>query len=513
MQENATVEARAKEIIQDLAWNLRISFDRTFDDDVEFFTIGVSDIGGTDFIKGSSDVVQGWDKYNYTDYSDRVYELQWEREEDLVSSVSTAMADIILENTDGFFDEGSGSPVDGYVLPSRPVRMFAGFGNETIPVFVGLNEKSPQIDKDSKLISMHCVDFLSTLLATTPDQSLIMQDVRTDEILVQLFEDAGLLSTQYVFDVGFNTINFFYPPAGATLFQIVNDLVTAEGGSLSMDETGTLRFKNRQNFQVDPVWSFSTDFDIVTAKTRAEDDVINVVRIEGGRRAILDSAPLYTGSEATLIQPGASVDIWASFNDPVAAITTPTYLGSTSGFSVNTASDGSGSDNATDVTLSSATLFATSYKMTFTNAGPVDLYLRDLVVHGQAAPIVEPINVEERDETSIARFGEKPILLQNPYFQNATDATSKAQILLNDFKDYGTAQEIEVVGTPQLQLGDLIEIDLYGEVDTFRITKIVQKLSGNPARYMQILRVKKFTPQTYFTIEQSIIEGDDVIAP
>lgn len=513
MQENPYIEGKAQEIIQDLAWNMTISFDRQYDDTIEFFTVGVSEIGGGDFIRGDSDIVQEWDRYQYIDHSDRIYTMEWQREEDLVSSVSTAMADIVMENTDGYFNDGSGSPADGYMLPARPIRLSAGFGNQTIPVFVGFNDKSPQVQEKEKLVSFHCVDFLATLLNSTPDQSLIMQNVRTDEILAQLFEDAGLLSDQYVFDVGFNTIGFFYAPAGETLGKIVNDLVTAEAGSLSMDEAGMLRFKNRQNFSEDIAWSFSTDDSILAATTRAEDDVINIVKIESARRAIQANAEIYTSSESTLVQIGQSVEVWATFSDPVANFDTPTYLGGTSSYSVNTAEDGSGLANSTDITLTDFDELATAVKMTFTNTGTTDLYVRDITIWGEIATIVEIISVEVRDQDSIDKYGEKIMSISNPYFQNLGDANSKATILLNDFKEYGTAQEIEVVGTPQLQLGDPIEVDIYGEVDTYRITKIIQKLSGNPARYLQILRLKKYVPYSYFTIEQSIIEGSDVIAP
>lgn len=512
MQDNAFIEAKAQELIQDLSWNLTISFDRAFDDDIDFFTVGVSTWGGGDFLRGNSDIVQEWDKYEYIDHSDRVVTMDWQREEDPLSSVALAMADIVLENTDGYFDTGSGSPADGYMLPGRPMRLFAGFANVTIPVFVGFNDKAPKSNKDDKTVSFHLIDFLASILETTPDQSLILENKRTDEILEELLTYAGLTEGQFVLDIGFNTIGFFYCPPGQTLGTIINELMVAEGGSFFMDEGGVIRFKNRQNFESTPVWEFTDQWDVINSVDRDDDDVINVVRIESTRLAVQPSASLYTNDEGILIQAGNSYELWASFSDPVSSVTPPTYLGVTSSYSANTAQDGSGSASSS-ITLTSDDLFAKAYRMTFTNSGLVDLYLREVDIWGTAATGAEPIIIEERDQDSIDAYGEKRLDIVNPYFQNSTDAQSKALILLNDFASFGIVKEIEVVGTPQLQLGDPVEVTIEGEANTYRVVKIIQKLTGNPARYMQVLRLKKYEPVTYFTIEVSELDGTDVLSP
>lgn len=512
MQDNAFIEGKAQELIQDLSWNLKISFDRAFDEDIDFFTVGVSTWGGGDFLIGDSEIVQEWDKYEYIDHSDRVVTIDWQREQDPFSSVSSAMADIVMENTDGYFDTGSGSPADGYMLPGRPMRLFAGFANVTIPVFVGFNDKAPKVDKDAKTVSFHLIDFLESILDTTPDPALVLQNKRTDEILEELLTYAGLTTGQFVLDPGFNTIGFFYCPSGQTLGQIINDLMVAEGGSFYMDEAGVIRFKNRQNFENMPVWSFSDEWDIINFVDRDDDDIINIITIDSQRRLVQAETSVFQSSEAILIQAGNSYELWASFSDPVSSITPPTQGGLTSSFTVNTAADGSGASSP-NITLTSDDLFAERYKMVFTNTGLTDLYLRELDVWGTPAIQIEPISIEERDEASITAYGEKLHSIQNPYFQNVTDAQSKALIFLNDFSTFGQVGEIEVVGTPQLQLGDPVEVTIEEETSTYRVTKITQKLSGNPARYMQILRLKQYEPTSYFTIEVSELDGTDVLSP
>lgn len=89
--------------VRPLSWQCLMSFRKDFDSNIDFFTIGVSTIGSTDIIKGVGDVIQEWDKYDYEDFSDRLISMEWVRDQDSVSSVSLAMADIVLDNHDGLF--------------------------------------------------------------------------------------------------------------------------------------------------------------------------------------------------------------------------------------------------------------------------------------------------------------------------------------------------------------------------------------------------------------------------
>src|SRR3989304_6220941 len=112
---------RSRQDMRPLAWGCRISFDKQFDDDIDFFTIQTSVIGGGDFIPASSsDVVQEWDKYQYTDYSDRVMDISLTRQREPLGSITLSMADIVLRNDDDHFTPGKGSEIDDFILPGRP---------------------------------------------------------------------------------------------------------------------------------------------------------------------------------------------------------------------------------------------------------------------------------------------------------------------------------------------------------------------------------------------------------
>lgn len=507
---------KAKGALRKLDWRLFMAFDKQFDDDIDFFTIEESLIEAGDFIKpDGSDVVQEWDKYQYQDFSNRVLSMEWSREVEPRSSLSLAIADITLNNYDDYFTPRSGSAIADDILPYRPLRMFAGFGNEAIPVFVGLTEKMPVVDEKNKTVSFHCIDFLYSLLNRPLDETVILTDVRTDEALAAVFEAAGLLSTQYEFEEGFNIIRFFYVEKGTKLVDVVRKLLEAEQGRLYMDEVGIIRFKNRQSYASDSVYRFDAYTNIVDAKKRTEDDIINVVIIKSKVREVQALQKYWELQSAVLVPAGGSVDIWADFEDPVTDCDDPEYITSatTSLFTVNTRDDGTGISSSANVTLSSSSLFAKSFKMTFANSGAEDLYITTLELFATPAKVVKEIYVREQDDVSVAKYDERVLEIENDFFQDEDEAVSKAKILLDDYAEYGDIQELDVKGSPALQLDDPVIVDLFNRIDDFRLSKITCKIMNKPARFYQSLRVKKFTRRTYFTIEVSLIEGEDVIAP
>lgn len=506
---------KTKGAMRKLKWRTLMSFDKAFNDDIDFFTIGESTIEGGDFIKGEGDVVQEWDKYVYDDFTNRVLSIEWSREVEPISSLSLAIADITFNNYDDYFTPGSGSEISNNILPYRPIRLYAGFGNEAVPVFVGLTEKMPVIDEKNKTASFHCIDFLYSLLNRPLDETVILTNVRTDEALAAVFEAAGLLSTQYEFEEGFNIIRFFYVEKGTKLIDVVRKLLEAEMGRLFMDEIGIIRFKNRQSYISDSVFRFDSYQNINDAKKRTEDDIVNVVVIKSKVREVQALQKYWELQSAVVVPAGSSVDIWADFEDPVTDCDDPEYITSatTSLFTVNTRDDGSGVNNSTDVTLDSSSLFAKSFKMTFTNAGTEDLYITTLELFATPAKVVKEIYVREQDDTSVAKYDERVLEINNDFFQDEDEAISKAKILLDDFAEYGDIQELDVKGSPALQLDDPVIVDLFNRIDDYRLSKITCKITNKPARFFQSLRVKKFTRRTYFTIQVSLIEGEDVIAP
>lgn len=198
--------------VRPLDYAVFISFEKNYSASVDFFGIGVSSIGGTDILRGTNSVLQEWDKYVYSDYSDRVLEIEYDRgTEPPTNALTLGTLDIVLDNSDDIFTVGNtNSSLNGYLLPRRPMRVHIGFRGELIPLFVGLTKDRPIIDERSKTARFHCVDFLESIMNISLDEELMFVDNRTDEVISEILQTAGLSTSQFSLDTGGVIIPFVY---------------------------------------------------------------------------------------------------------------------------------------------------------------------------------------------------------------------------------------------------------------------------------------------------------------
>lgn len=512
-----TTSARFTELskgnIRPLSWQVSISFDKAFNSSINFFTIGVSTIGSGDFIPGTGSVVQEWDKYLYTDYSSRVLQIEWTRQTDLFASINLAMADVTFDNHDDFFTPSGDSIIAPYILPYRPIRIWAGFGGEVIPVFVGITESMPTIDEKTKTATFHCVDFLYSLMGHALKETSLYQSQTTDVVLRSLFIDAGLTSSQLNLDVGLETIGFGAFNKDSKLADALNDLMIAEQGRLFMDEQGIITFKNRTDYNNNVVMTFDAYNNINDSTTKTADDIINVVEVTGTIRSVAPKQRFWKLTQSIAIPANQSYSFFADFSDPVTSVDLPVYrdIAATSYYKGNTASDDSGS-NTGAITLVDTDLFAQSYKMTFYNSSSVTLYLTEVILYATPAFKVQSIYVREEDEESSAIYDERIYTINSDLFQSSTAAQSRALSILQDWSSFRGISTLDVKGNMALQIDDVVSVDIFGNSGIYRITKILNKISS-PAKYLQLIVLRKFYSGEFFTIAVSLIGGEDAIRP
>lgn len=505
---------RANGQMRPLSWRALMSFPKQLDENVDFFTIGVSTIGGVDIIRGDGNVVQEWDKYHYDDYTHRIISIETTRQEEPINSVSLAMADIRLANFDDYYSPNAGSVIDQFILPYRPTKLYMGFGNENVPVFTGLTDKMPTIDEAGKTASFHLIDFMYSLFNRPIDRTIILENARTDEALEVLMDAAGILPTQFDFDIGFNIIAFVYFEKDTKFGDAVRELMEAEMGRFYMQEDGVIRFKNRQNYSSVPVWSFDKS-NVLDIKTRTQDDITNVVEVKAKVRQVQALQKYWELQSAVLIPANSTVQLWADFDDPVTGVDDPEYLATatTSSYMANTNEDGTGSPIG-NLTVDT-TPFSKSFLMEWSNPNPFSVYIITLELFATPAKIVKEIYVREEDAASVQEYDERVLTIENDFINDEGDAYSKARIILDDWAEYGGINELVVKGNPALQIGDVVNCSIAGYQGTYIISKIVNKFlfSGNGVSFTQVLTVKKRTFKTFFTIGISTIGGSDVIAP
>lgn len=149
--------------------------------------------------------------------------------------------------------------------------------------------------------------------------------------------------------------------------------------------------------------------------------------------------------------------------------------------------------------------------MTFTNTNSFDVYINTLEIFAKPAKVVKQIYIRQTDPVSIAKYDERVLTIENDYFNNESDATSKATILLSDNSTYQNQFIMTVKGNPALQIGDPVNVSVWGSAAVYVIKKIVNRWEAG--KFTQILTVRKKVFVKYFTVGISTIGGTDVIAP
>lgn len=282
------------------AWRFRASFFKNFDDSVEFAMWDVSEWDGGDLWAPNDDnPIAYWDFYDYLDYTERIIDMEWIREIDFPYSVQSALADFTLNNYDNYFTPGQGSPIDGYVLPKRPVRLYSGFQNEgTLQQFVGITEGMPQLDSLTKEAQFHAMDFLSEMFEMPLNKTIAMNNVTTDVVLDALFQQFGLTPSQYVLAQGRNKIPFLFFEEGSNAGDAFRQLMQAEMGNLWIDEQGMIRFEERLMQIQDPVILFN-DSNTENISIVQEAELINTIRIKSVIRDVQEFQPVHSKASTT----------------------------------------------------------------------------------------------------------------------------------------------------------------------------------------------------------------------
>lgn len=505
--------------VRPLSWALRAAFEKEIDPTTTFFILDSSLLDGPDLLSTSdADVVQEWDKYLYTDFSSRVLSIEITQDQTEPFSIVQSMADVTVNNYDGYFTPHGGSPIENYILPKRPMRLLLGWNGQNLPQFIGLTENMPELDKGSRTARFHLIDFMTFVFDREISDTTILESVTTGEILDFLFQDVGLLPGQYVLDeTSFNRVDYFYVEKGTKLGDVVKELMEAEQGRLFMDELGIIRFLSRQNYNSTPVWKFD-ESRIIDYQISTVDDIINFVRIESDVLGKFENVPLWSASQPILVPAGDSVDVWANFQDPVTLIDDPVYSDvEIEGSSFYSTDQPTGELTSNDqITLTNKDDFSKACKMTFTNAGTTDGYIVNLDLWGDAIRVVDSIVVEDFDQDSIDNFDERRYELKTKYIQKVSSAITKAGIMVDDYKDFGSILDVDVKGMPALQIGDVVTLDTDTYSGDFIISRIVQIISEG--KYSQRLRVKFKEPRLYFILSsdsesRSLLNGTDVLAP
>lgn len=511
--------------VRNIAQSVQVSWKKDYLSSITLFTIGVSTIGGNDIISGPAGVQSDWNRRKYVDESGNVLNISYERELSLpLGGLTKAMADVSFDNTSNRYTPwyaGGNSEIYTAVLPRRPFVINAGFEvngvNQTIPQFIGVTDKTIEIDKRRATARLHGVDFIGFLQNRPVDKTAMFTSQRSDIIIGNLLNEAGFATAQYDLDEGINNIGFGLFNSGDKLGDVIDRISKAENAHFYQDEEGKLHFSNRQHWDIPPhttVQRIISTSQVIQSKVPSTSRIINSVEIIASPREVMDYEPIWDlGFEGgTSIElPINDTEKFVNYDDPIFVVTTPVPNGTpgqSSYYVANTESDGSGSDVTSLVSIKSIDNFAQASKIIFTNNSGSTAYLTTLDVWGRPARKTGDILYRDKIGSSITAFEEQVLKIENNYIQDATWAESYATLILQDFATPERIQEITIRAIPELQMGDLIS----WQGMPWRVFGISGRLDPEEG-FVQDLNIIQRDIRSYFRIGISTIGGSDTIAP
>lgn len=505
--------AEEKDSVRSISHNLQASWKKDSLLGNREFTIGVSTIGGSDVIGVNPGAVGNPANYRYFDESAYVTSLTWERGYNMpTGGLSKALAEASLDNTSGrFTPRYMGGTSELYTAEplQSPIIISAGFNvggvDSVLAQFEGVITEQPAIDTRNKTFNIQAADYIDYFQNKSLEKTAMYTGLRTDEVLVKIFDQAGMNTAQYELDPGVNLIPFTLFPSGTKFSDAISKLVEAENGHFYQREDGKFIFENRQHWDSSPyteVQKIIYTSQVINAEAPNADHLVNVVEVSSEYRAKQPNQVVFTLGAVVLLPAKTSTELFVDFDDPVLALDTP------SGWIVNKNEDGSGVDISSSVTLQNIDTFAQAAKMTFYNNSTSDGFITSLSLTGRPAKVVSNLYTRRQDDSSVTAFQERVLTINNEYIQNETWANTYAQMILNDFAEVENLQKITVRGLPELQLGDLVS----WQGNYWRIFDIKSTIEPSVGFVQELLLLQR-TVTSYFRSDLSQIGGTDKIAP
>lgn len=432
--------------------------------------VGSSLVNSSDLVQGASAVITNADLFSYMDESAYAMRIDYDRRIDEPrGGVSYAIANVLLDNIDGRFTPNKNATIGTAIEARRPFKMSLGFIADSAArmaqIIVGLTANRPKLSRSARTVEVDIFDYI-TFIDNATLEAAVYENQRSDQIIESILVSLGFGASQYILDTGLNTIPFAWFDKNKSAGRRIRDICEAEEATFYQDENGVLRFQNRntyQNFPYQTIQRTIDPSDIITDEDDESTRIINrAIVVAKPRKIDGAAADVWTHGTVESIPPGESITIWAAFYDdqsgnsplPIKDITTPA---STTDYTANAASDGSGADRTANLSIA-VTNFVESAKLVLTNSHASTIYVTLLKLRGKAARVTQAIQAVVEDADSINKFEAQEYTLTNDLIQSGTVAQTIATNLVNKYKDPMRRRIIRIPGIPHLQLKDLIYV-------------------------------------------------------
>ena len=424
------------------------------------------------------------------DITSDVLSLSWDRGRDYASQLQgkskSGRLTATLINTNGKYSpNNTSSALTGTIIPGRSVRLLAGpddsfpydfpISFEDNPKWQGKLDRIKPSPASTKVKTAELTAYGALGFINQFDVQLASQtNRRTDQAIGDILDGVGWPAGDRDLDTGLTTISRFWI-SGKKAIDAIRLVEETESGFILETKDGKVAFQNRHHRLTETASTTSqATFSDASGATNTYSQLVQtdplatiINHVEATARkfdtasvAVLWTHP-ETGADSPTLAPGEAKTFEAEFPNPdsatnameVDAWTTPA---ATTDYLLNSASDGSGTNLTSDITVTQS---KTGERMVITltnSATGSDGYLTKLQARGTAVSTKNPCIVRAIDTASQTTHGERKYVAKTKFIPT----TSEAQ----DWCDY----QMSIYGSP-------IEI----------LTMTIQ--AGNAANRFQVL--------------------------
>jgi hypothetical protein len=381
---------------------------------------------------------------------------------DGIKMVDVGTARVVMDNTTGRFDPWNASgALYGNILPGRFIRIRAMYHDVTYSIFHGNIKSISSQNGENPTVTFDCEDGMRFIQQADTSVGL-STDVVVSNAVYSILQDIGwpsrfgygtLLTGSATDGTPFiKTIPFFAADGSAR--ERIKDLCNAGRYNFWVNTNGTAQF-----FLWHTVETNSGATLLEEANTKK---IINVPMpweniITAQRRYYFPRERQATGTiwqsvdNSSPIAAAASITIWAEYtfnNEPCPALGVIAPAATTD-YTMNTVSDGSGTDLTASFTVTQ-TEFGNKSMLVITNNSASTGYITLLKIRGDAVANISSSYVKADSTAEIAVYGRKTLTLNSPYVQTYKLAASTTGV--DSLNTDETLLEVQIEARPDLQL-------------------------------------------------------------
>ncbi len=391
---------------------------------------------------------------------------------------------ISLDNSDGRYDAyNNKSPLYPNVLPGRKIQFIVQNCSTltSYPVFTGeIEDIRPFAAEETVQIS--AVDGMRKLKEQETTIAL-NANIKVSDAITTILNSVGY--TAYSIDSLLDVIGYWWVNQEKAT-EAIQKLCDASFGTFFIAADGKAKYYSRSKV-VSAVLNLTQDVLLKDMSINQPWDVIrNNIDVIVNPLVRQATADLWTLWDKPSVGAGETIEIWGSFkyNGESCAATGVINPVATTDYSMNTASDGSGTNLTASFTVT-ATIFGESVKFTITNRSAFSGFIYLLKIRGDALSVPAAVRINKVDSASVGTYGNRTFSLNSKWLQNTNLGITLAETIMDLLAGVRKYPVIRINSRPDIQytadLFDRISLLLEEqEVDgAYRIGSIKQASRGD----------------------------------